>query len=690
MANGNGLPIRARDNTELEQTFIRLFLVVCGLIYGIALSATGMFAEGYPGPVIKLGCGYAAFSIVAIVHVFYQPQGWKYRHSMYMSIDILVISLVMHGFNEYGVPFFACYLWMTVGNGFRYGYRQLILCAGLSLCGFGLVCLTTPYWQEQHSVAITCILLLSMLPLYFSLLLNRFQRAKDRVEAASREKSRFLANISHEIRTPLNAVIGFSRMLGKIAERPEQVRIVSRIDDASRSLMSLIGGVLDYSRIEAGQLQLKRETFDLYQLLYSVAGMLSIGAEEKRVRLITDLDVTVPPLVSGDAVRLRQVLVNLLGNAVKFTDVGEICLKVSRADAAGSRVLFEVIDTGVGIPEEMQSRIFERFFQADDSTRGRCSGAGLGTAIAKRLVELMGGEIGLESVECRGSRFWFAIPLAGAGHGDAERRPGYTVISTSAGHSGAETTASTLQAVFAGAVRVYPNRAAYRDADTGSTGRCLLVDCRGLATEDMRSIVRDTRSPGACLIAYHPDRRMRDRSLRAGFQVVMSSPAQIGNALHYGTCCLQARVADGNGGSHPRSRLRFDGLRVLHADDCRLNRYVMREMLNELGIEPELVASGDAALEKLQHRDYDVIMLDNHMPGLSGADVIREYRKLRPADVSTPIVVISGEAGREVTGEFARLGVSRFLIKPVDHCKLAGTISSLVRKVGNDAETPPS
>ncbi|HYQ72048.1 MAG TPA: histidine kinase dimerization/phospho-acceptor domain-containing protein, partial [Gammaproteobacteria bacterium] len=330
---GNGLLLRVTKNAELEQTFMRLLLVVSGLIYGLVVSANGVFETGYLDPIIKVGYLYTGVSLIAILHVYLYPHGNKYRHSVYMSIDILVTSIVMHVFGKYGAPFFVFYLWMTVGNGFRYGYQELIFCAGLSLCCFIVVCMNTPYWANEHYLAITGIMLLSIIPLYVALMLNRLQTEKERAESANREKSRFLANISHEIRTPLNAVMGFSSMLGKADENSERERIIAHINDASKSLMSLLGGVLDFSRIEAGHVQLKKENFDLYNLVYSVASMLSIQAEDKGVRFITDVDADVPVLVRGDAGRLRQVLVNLLGNAIKFTNVGQIRLKVSKRNS---------------------------------------------------------------------------------------------------------------------------------------------------------------------------------------------------------------------------------------------------------------------------------------------------------------------------------------------------------------------
>jgi len=595
----------------------------------------------------------------------------------------------MHVFDEYGVPFFVFYLWMTVGNGFRYGYRELMLCAGLSLSGFIAVCTSTPYWQGQHYLSVTCIMLLSIIPLYFSLMLNRLQKEKEKAEAANREKSRFLANLSHEIRTPLNAVLGFSNMLEKVTERSEQKRIVNHINDASNSLMSLVGGVLDFSRIEAGQVQIKRERLDLYNLVYSVVSMLSIGSEEKGVRFIADLDTAVPPMVFGDAVRLRQVLVNLLGNAVKFTNVGEIKLKVSKEHSglSGCRIQFEVTDTGIGISEEMQSRIFERFRQADDSVQRQYGGTGLGTAIAKRLVELMEGDIGVESAEFVGSRFWFYIPLSAASVTDSDGRAGmrvpeYYVISGKRERTNRKIAVSAMQSVIADAAGIFPDWLSFSQADIDMAGSCLVVNCQTLETGDLCAIANDSSKTGTCLIAYHPDKRLHDQYLRSGFHVVLHSLKNIGNALHYAACFMQIRESNRSLEFCTRLLDGHKGLRVLVADDCRLNQYVMKDMLVDIGLEPDVVSSGSDALEKLRHEEFDILMLDIQMPGISGFDVIREYRKLHPQAESVPIVVITGDATQEVADECMHLGVTSFLVKPVDHAKLVRTLSGLVSSAG--------
>ena len=552
-------------NIELEQTLLRLVLVLIGTAYGLTVSYLGVFEEGFLAPVVALGYFYVAISAVSILHVYFWPDGREWRHSLYMWADILVTSIVMHYFGKYGSPFFVMYLWLTVGNGFRYGYKELIHCAGVSVCGFIVMCLYTPYWREEFLLSIAGVMLLSIIPMYVAIMLKRLQEEKEKAEQANREKTRFLANVSHEIRTPLNAVVGFSSVLERETDREEQAKLACGIRDASASLMSLVEGVLDFSRIEAGHVEINSGPLDLHGLVHSVAGMFSIQAEQSGIQCVTDIDAALPQHVTGDIDRLRQVLVNLMGNAVKFTTEGEVRLRVGRlhTEAHGEQIQFEVIDTGIGIPGPVQSRIFERFLQADDSVHRRYGGTGLGTAIAKRLVDLMGGQIGVESEELKGSRFWFHIPLVPA-----------------------------------------------ENADSSVTDSC-----------DDASRQQD-----------EPDR-----------------------------------------------------LNVLVTDDCRLNRRVMKAMLDDMGVGSDFASSGPMALEKLRDGVYDLLVLDIQMPGMSGFDVIELYQSRNTTGKLVPILVVTGDATAEIYNRCDELGVSQFLLKPVDHEKLRHALATLVPPTGGEA-----
>ncbi len=400
-------------NIELEQAIMRVLLVVAGLVYGVIIVSKGLLNTEDTISIVYFGCFYLFISALSVLHVYVYPDGVARRHTIYMIFDIIVTSVVMHHFGEYGAPYFVFYLWLTVGNGFRYGYRELILCALLSLVGFLGVYVTTQYWKEQYLFWVTGVMLLTVVPMYVAVMLKRLQEAKDLAEMASNEKSRFLANISHEIRTPLNAIVGFSGMMDRIDDVDEQKRMIAHINNASESLMNLVEGVLDLSRIESGRVKMNEAQTEIRAMMLSVEGMFSLQTGKKGVLYTTRVSDTVPQYAFIDQQRVRQVLINLAGNAVKFTDAGYIDVSVTTAEMRGHDAMlrFSVQDSGPGIQPEFQRKIFDRFRQADDSAQRQHGGTGLGTAIARNLVELMGGSIGVDSTYGKGSCFWFTIPL---------------------------------------------------------------------------------------------------------------------------------------------------------------------------------------------------------------------------------------------------------------------------------------
>ncbi len=552
-------------NLELEQALMRVILVTVTVVYAVAVSSKGVVENGPLDKVVTLGYFYIAVSCAGALQVYLWPAGGRWRHSIYMFLDVLLTCVAMHGFGKYGMPYFVLYLWLIVGNGFRYGYRELIYCSGLSLTGFILMCLTTQYWIDEYLLSVTGVMLLSVIPVYVAVMLKRLQEAKERAETASREKSRFIANISHEIRTPLNAIVGFSSMMNRVDDTAQQRQMAVRIKEASDSLMDLIEGVLDFSRIESGHVTLKPVMTDLRALLDSIEGMFSLQAGRKGIRYSTTVEPAVPAWVICDMQRLRQVLVNLIGNAVKFTDEGRIDVTVSpdRMTDGADRLRFEIVDTGRGIKKEFHEHIFDRFRQADDSAQRRHGGTGLGTAIARNLVELMGGRIGMESRYGSGSRFWFTMPLV---------RP----------------TAAQLQ--------------------------------RQSAVTRQRSLLQDA----------DPSRREAS---------------------------------------------------ILVAEDNEINRYVYSTMFKYLGVKVDLAETGEIALARLKERQYDLLIVDMQMPGMSGMDLINKYHEITPASQRVPIAMITGDATADIEQKCEALGVKAFLAKPVSLERLHDLASAYVTPV---------
>lgn len=404
---------------ELEQAVLRL---VIGTIVYAYLAYTyrdsGPSAAGLSVHLLAL-----PFLAVAVLHaatIVQRPERSVGRRLFAIALDISALSGCMLLTDAAGAPLYPLYLWVTIGNGFRFGRVYLYVASALSLIGFTLVVVVSPYWSGHAALSAGLLIGLIVLPLYVAALLRRLNHAVRRAEEASRAKSQFLANMTHELRTPLNAIMGMSELLRNTPLSREQRELTHTINDSVYALLSLMENVLDISRIEAGKLDIEHTDFDLHRLLNATVHMLRPQARIKDLALSLHIAPDVPFRLVGDPQRLRQVLVNLMANAIKFTHTGRVDVRVGLQQETETRaeVRFAVIDTGIGMDADALARIFESFAQADASTTRRYGGTGLGTTIAKELVELMGGRIRVQSRPGKGTRFEFTVPL--------ERQPAET------------------------------------------------------------------------------------------------------------------------------------------------------------------------------------------------------------------------------------------------------------------------
>ena len=675
---------RVGRNVELEQTFLRLVLVSVGVTYAAILIENGLLEYDYGSPIFVVGYLYVAFSVSVSIYVFLQSEGSRWRHTILMSLDIVVITLVMHALDKYGIPLFAEYLWLIVGNGFRYGYKEAILCSFMSMFSFVVVIATTPFWLDEILLTTTGVILLTVIPLYVAVMLKRLQIEKQKAEAANIEKSRFLANISHELRTPLNAIVGFSGLMGTVTDDAQKVQLTQRIQDASASLLALVEDVLDFSRIEAGHIELIDEDVNIFRFADTIRGMFDPQAQKKNIRLILDVSLAVTPVIRFDKQRLRQVLVNLVGNAVKFTSQGHIIIRTGRAVRDADPALqFEVIDTGEGIPVEIQPYIFDRFRQADSSVSRRHGGTGLGTAIAKHLVELMGGEIGLESEPCKGSRFWFRIPL---GSSD-ENQAGFPIL-TSATRVFIVSNDAANRIRIEQSVRASRHTGVVLESVTGHETAlmngshlpacCIIVDCASLPQADVERLGLLGRQGNVFCVAHAGESPNRLRLLESGYQQVVQVEQEIGTALSHAASSLESGSYAPDG-LDPRFIAR-DGhaRRVLVAEDSEMNRQVIKGILEYMGLEVNFADSGIEALKRLKEDIFDLLIVDIQMPGMSGFEVISRCKALFSGKARIPIVVVTGDVTKDVQDECDALGVDRFLAKPVESERLRGAIYELL------------
>ncbi|HRK96624.1 MAG TPA: ATP-binding protein, partial [Rhodospirillales bacterium] len=407
----------ARADSEHEQAAVRVVIVAILFLYVLIHAREETDGSGHALMLVALGGGYLAISLAIMAAIVVRPAPSRWRRILAMITDFSVLSGFMHLGGKAAAPFYAVYLWIALGNGFRYGLPYLAGSVALAAVGFSAVVLTSPFWMQEWALALGLLAALVILPGYAATLIRKLTEAKAQAEAASLAKTRFLAGVSHELRTPLNAIIGTSDLMGGTPLDADQREMVHTVKTAGTTLLALIDDILDVSRIEAERTVVDATDFDLHAALADVLAIFRPSAGERMLRLAAQVDPSVPWRLHGDARHFRQILTNLIGNALKFTQQGAIIVRAEPREAGGVRIL--VADTGIGIPAHLHERIFERFARADEDVNRRFGGTGLGLAISRSLAELGGGSLAVASKPGRGSTFCLEMPYPPARHPEA-------------------------------------------------------------------------------------------------------------------------------------------------------------------------------------------------------------------------------------------------------------------------------
>ena len=513
--------------------------------------------------------------------------------------------------------------------------------------------------------------------------------ARDRAEAASEAKSRFLATVSHEIRTPLNGILGMTDLLSSMKLDAEAQSYLAAIRTSGEALGTLIDEILDFSRIEAGKLELETTPFDLAPLVEGVVELVAPRAQGKGIEVAAHIAPDVPARLVGDAARLRQILINLTGNAVKYTERGGVGLRVSRG--AGEAILFSVEDTGPGVPAEQRATIFQEFERGDGSATAEHGGAGLGLAISRALTERMGGELKLARSDIAGSTFQLSLPLP------AEAAPQQAAPSL-AGRRALIVARSAFEAPFLGeqliAVGADVERAEGEDAAMLSLAQrkppdVVIVDC-ALGEQASRRIAEAARAAhaGRTLVLVSPfERRTIGRNVLGAFDGWLVKPVRHASLL--------ARISDrlnGVGDAAPDTAdapapKPLAGLRVLVAEDNDINALIAQRCLERAGAMAERVADGLAAVAEMEdaangrRTPFDAVVMDIRMPRLDGLAAARRIRALQATIgvAPTPLIALTANAAEEDRLAAESAGFAAFFVKPFDAQALTREVARLAR-----------
>ncbi|GAB4517640.1 MAG: hybrid sensor histidine kinase/response regulator [Parvularculaceae bacterium] len=690
---------RKKYSAEFGQSVARIGVTVVIWIYW------GVLAVFFPGDDLRVhemfwvGVLSSLFNAGLLAWFLTALNESHARRVISILSDYVTLSLFLIVGEQTTAPLLVFYLWVIFGNGFRFGVPYMMFSSALSVLSFATVAFASDFWRDQIFSTAGILLSMIVLPIFARQLIITLQSAKQAAEAANESKTRFIAMMSHEIRTPLNAVLGLTDLLSGTPLNSDQRQMVTSLRASGASLMDLVNDVLEYTKIESGAASRSAEKFDFFRLLSTVQAVAYPLARNKGLSFNICIAPRTPQFVCTDRAHLQKILINLVGNAIKYTDTGSVSVQIEPegATAGGeARLVIEVIDSGVGVAQEELSRIFDRFTQASDPAAAGRGGAGLGLAICADLVKLLGGDIAVESEVGQGSIFRVSFPFdaIGADTGDAPR-PQSDPDLAAAGSA----RAPRLEAVVIGDVGEK-----FLSRLKGEGVACTRMDCLAgaaaaaeknseravpafvrLSAAALREVDEALREGGnlgvmrrpVVFVTHNDASGLIDLAKRKSDAVIAADADD--DAVRSIVAYVQSVVSFARVETDQRqsSPTKCRALKVLVAEDNEMNRQIAARMLRELGHEPSLAVNGEEALEMMSREDFDLILMDVNMPVVNGLEAAKLCRLGERGGRRTPIAALTADVTRTQRHACLDAGIDTVLHKPITLAVLEAELRKL-------------
>ncbi len=647
---------------EFSQIIIRYALGIVITIYALVDSATEQRSVSQPGLIVFMLIVAWVVGLGLLIHLMLWPRSRVIRRTISICADALALSLLIHYEERSAAIFFPVYLWIILGNGFRFGIGYMYASVAANGICFIIMVLTTPYWRQEWQFSAGLFVAIIAIPIYTSSLISKLRLSMEQARAASTAKTEFLSMISHELRTPLNAILGLAQLSRITAANPQTRENAAFTEIAANRLKRMLDSILKFQAIESGAGRVQKRCFDVFEMLTEVEAILAPLARKKKLGLFFRFRTPVPKFLGSDPDIIETVIINLATNAIKYTASGSVIVELGYHHAMTLRL--DVHDSGPGIDPDLQSRIFDKFVRQVPKGTEDEGGVGLGLSLCKSLVELLGGDIGFKSERGQGSTFWAQFPAGCIQHSNT--------VNFSADQDTkilAFGLDDLLHADVACEFQILGGReASSLLADQSSSNprahMVLVADPSRMLPADQQSLLQllDTATAPPPLIAIDSSDPSASTILRRATAVASSpgeiSPQLVRTAANWRLRHLLCQSKSPEAPAHGKRT-------ILVADDNAMNRRVTGQMLKLDGYAVLQAETGDEALEHLLTRKIDVALLDVNMSDQDGVEICNTYRSVAAPESAAVIAGLTADISKETRDRCLIAGMVDVLTKPL-------------------------